>query len=83
MALALVRDMREHRAHPPRPGAPRSLTARPDPLHLALVFGLCRTTARRYAPVACGLPDGQPAEGAEVQHYAPGGPGRDPGVIRR
>ena len=45
-----------------------ALTARPDPLHVALVFGLSRTTARTYTLVACGLPDGQPAEGAEAQH---------------
>jgi hypothetical protein len=67
VAQALVRDEREHRAHPPRPGAPRARTARPDPLHLALVFGLSRTTARKYALVACGLPDGQPAEAAEAE----------------
>jgi hypothetical protein len=43
-------------------------TARPDPLHLALVFGLSRTTARKYALVVCSLPDGQPAEAAEAEH---------------
>jgi len=42
-----------------------ALTARADPLHLALVFGLSRTTASKYALIACGLLDGQPAEGAE------------------
>ena len=45
-----------------------ALTARADPLHLALVFGLSRTTASKYALVAYGLLDGQPAEGAEAQH---------------
>ena len=50
-----------------------ALTARPDPLHLALVSGLSRTTASTYTLIACGLLDGQPAEGAEAQHYAPGG----------
>jgi hypothetical protein len=42
-------------------------TARPDPLHLALVFGLSRTTARKDALVACSLPDGRPAEAAEAE----------------
>jgi hypothetical protein len=42
-------------------------TARPDPLPLSLVFGLSRTTARKYALVACGLPDGQLAEAAEAE----------------
>ena len=43
-------------------------TARPDPLHLALVFGLSRTTARKYTLIACSLLDGQPAEAAEAEH---------------
>ncbi len=68
MALALVRDGREQRAHPARPGAPRSADRAGGPLHLALVFGLSRTTASKYALVAYGLLDGQPAEGAEAQH---------------
>jgi hypothetical protein len=41
-----------------------ALTARAGPLHLALVFGLSRTTARKDALIACGLRDGRPAEGA-------------------
>jgi hypothetical protein len=32
------------------------------------VFGLSRTTAGKYTLVACGLLNGQPAEGAEAQH---------------
>jgi integrase len=32
-----------------------ALTARADPLHLALVFGLSRTTASRYTLIACDL----------------------------
>jgi hypothetical protein len=57
-----------------------ALTVRADPLHRALAFGLSRTTARKYALSACGLLDGQEAEGAEAQHHAPR---RNPGVIRR
>ncbi|HMD26199.1 MAG TPA: hypothetical protein VKG61_20405 [Streptosporangiaceae bacterium] len=45
-----------------------ALTVRADPLHLALVFGLSRTTASKSALVACDLLDGQLAEGAEAQH---------------
>jgi hypothetical protein len=55
-----------------------ALTARPDPLHLALVSGLSRTTASTYTIIACDLLDRQPAEGAEAQHYAPGAPGGIP-----
>ena len=53
---------RAHRAIPPpsrHPGSPprrpstrRSTTHGPDPLHLAVVFGLDETTAIRYATVA-------------------------------
>lgn len=43
-----------------------ALTARANPLHLALVFGLSRTTVRQYALIACGLLDGQPTGGAEA-----------------
>jgi len=50
-----------------------ALTARADPLHLALVFGLSHTTASKYTLIACDLLDGQPAEAAEEQHYVPGG----------
>lgn len=32
-----------------------ALTARADPLHLALVFGLSHTTASRYTVIACDL----------------------------
>jgi hypothetical protein len=43
-----------------------ALTARADPLHLALVFSLSQTTASKYTLIAYGLLDGQPAEGAEA-----------------
>ncbi len=43
-----------------------ALTARADPLHLALVVGLSHTTASKCMLIACGLLDGQPAEGAEA-----------------
>jgi site-specific recombinase XerD len=39
-----------------------ALTARADPLHLALVFGLSHTTASRYMLIACDLLADQPAE---------------------
>ena len=48
-----------------------ALTARADPLHLALVFGLSHTTASRYTLIACDLLAGQPAEAAGEQHRAP------------
>ncbi|HME66217.1 MAG TPA: hypothetical protein VKG61_15130, partial [Streptosporangiaceae bacterium] len=32
-----------------------ALTARADPLHLALVFGLSHTTASKYTLIACDL----------------------------
>ena len=38
-----------------------ALTARTDPLHLALVFGLSHTTASKYALIACDLLGGQSA----------------------
>jgi hypothetical protein len=39
-----------------------ALTARADPLHLALVFGFSHTTASRYTLMACDLlADHQPA----------------------
>jgi integrase len=41
-----------------------ALTARADPLHLALVFGLSHTTAGRYTLIACDLLADQPAEAA-------------------
>jgi hypothetical protein len=50
-----------------------ALTARADPLHLALVFGLSHTTAGKYTLIACDLLAGQPAEAAGKQHRAPGG----------
>jgi hypothetical protein len=41
-------------------------TARADPLHLALVFGISQTTASKYTLIACGLradqPDHDPGE---------------------
>jgi site-specific recombinase XerD len=39
-----------------------ALTARADPLHLALVFGLAHTTASKYTLIACDLLGGQSAE---------------------
>ncbi len=41
-----------------------ALTARADPLHLALVFGLSHTTASRYTLIACDLLADQPVEAA-------------------
>jgi integrase len=48
-----------------------ALTARADPLHLALVSGLSHTTASRYTLIACDLLADQPAEAAGEQHHAP------------
>jgi len=48
-----------------------ALTARADPLHLALVFGLSHTTASKYTLIACDLLADQPAEAAGQQHHAP------------
>jgi integrase len=39
-----------------------ALTARSDPLHLALVFGLSHTAAGKYTLIACDLRAGQPGE---------------------
>ncbi len=41
-----------------------ALTARADPLHLALVFGLSHTTASRYTLIACDLRADQVGRGA-------------------
>jgi len=38
-----------------------ALTARADPLHLALVFGLSHTTASKYTLIACDLLADQPS----------------------
>ena len=38
-----------------------ALTARADPLHLALVFGLSHTAASKYTLIACDLLADQPA----------------------
>jgi hypothetical protein len=43
-----------------------ALTARADPLHLALVFGLSQTTASKYTLIACDLLAGQ-ATGADQE----------------
>jgi hypothetical protein len=48
-----------------------ALTARADPLHLALVFGLSHTTASRYTLIACDLLAGQQTEAAGQQQNAP------------
>lgn len=48
-----------------------ALTARADPLHLALVFGISQTTASRYALIACDLL-AEPADqetGAHHDHH--------------
>jgi integrase len=50
-----------------------ALTARADPLHLALVFGLSQTTASRYTLIACDLLAGQPADVTGGQRCAPDG----------
>jgi integrase len=42
-----------------------ALTARADPLHLALVFGISQTTASKYTLIACDLAADQP-------HHDPG-----------
>jgi hypothetical protein len=42
-----------------------ALTARADPLHLALVFGLSRTTGSKYTLIACDLLADQPAEAGD------------------
>jgi len=57
-----------------------ALTARADPLHLALVFGLSHTTASKYTLIACDLLADQPAGATREQHRAAG---EVPGVIRR
>jgi hypothetical protein len=44
-----------------------ALTARADPLHLALVFGLSHTTASRYTLIACDLLADQAAEAGFVR----------------
>ena len=43
-----------------------ALTARADPLHLALVFGLSHTTASRYTLIACDLLAGQAGQDADA-----------------
>jgi hypothetical protein len=55
-----------------------ALTARADPLHLALVFGLSHTTASKYTLIACDLLAGQPGDNTGQQHYAPDEPGGIP-----
>jgi hypothetical protein len=57
-----------------------ALTARADPLHLALVFGLSHTTASKYTLIACDLLADQPAGATREQHRAAG---EVPRVIRR
>jgi hypothetical protein len=37
-----------------------ALTARADPLHLTLVFGISQTTASKYTLIACDLLADQP-----------------------
>jgi hypothetical protein len=48
-----------------------ALTARADPLHLALVFGLSHTTASKYALIACDLLAGQPGEVPDSPDISP------------
>ena len=47
-----------------------ALTARADPLHLALVFGLSHTTASKYTLIACDLLAGQATDADEKQRDA-------------
>jgi hypothetical protein len=47
-----------------------ALTARADPLHLALVFGLSHTTASKYTLIACDLLADQPADVTGEPHCA-------------
>ena len=49
-----------------------ALTARADPLHLALVFGISQTTASRYALIACDLLAEPPDQETGAQHDHPG-----------
>jgi hypothetical protein len=44
-----------------------ALTARADPLHLALVFGISQTTASKYTLIACDLLAGPPGHDAGTQ----------------
>ncbi len=55
-----------------------ALTARPDPPHLALVFGLSRATASKYTLIACDLLADQRAAAAQEHRYVPGEPGGIP-----
>ena len=48
-----------------------ALTARADPLHLALVFGLSHTTASKYTLIACDLLAGQQTEAPQQRQNAP------------
>ena len=48
-----------------------ALTARADPLHLALVFGISQTTASRYALIACDLLAEPPDQETGAQHDRP------------
>jgi hypothetical protein len=66
--LGIERIRRERVVH-------EALTARADPLYLALVFGLSRATASRYTLIVGDLLADQPAEAAQEQHYVPGEPG--------
>jgi hypothetical protein len=47
-----------------------ALTARADPLYLALVFGLSHTTASKYALIACDLLAGQATDADQEQRDA-------------
>jgi hypothetical protein len=47
-----------------------ALTARADPLHLALVFGLSHTTASKYTLIACDLLAGQATDADQKQRDA-------------
>jgi len=44
-----------------------ALTARADPLHLTMVFGISQTTAGRYALIACDLLAGPPGQEPAAQ----------------
>ena len=45
----------------------KALTARADPLHLALVFDLSHTTASRYTLIACDLLADQAGQDADAE----------------
>jgi hypothetical protein len=61
---------RQHRAHPPRPGAPRGADRPGRPAASGLVFGLSQTTASKYTLIACDLLAGQATSADQEQRDA-------------